>query len=262
MSAQPAIAADWYADPGDPTQLRWWDGAGWTDHVAPAAAPAAVEAEVVAEPVAEPDVAAAPIEPVAPALAIVPDLPEAFVPEMPAAVIATPPVAFPAADAEVAAAPTQLDAFMEDDATRLAEPTKAKRQLNPKLLILVLAAVVVGGGAWWFTHREPTLVEDPAGVTAPATDGAATGALVGGESEPAPTVPTDPAATAADPAAADPAAADPAAAKPAATPGSDAPAAVNDATGNGIAKAAEVAAGMEARTAAALAAGESAEPLS
>lgn len=35
--------ADWHPDPEDPTQLRYWDGAAWTEHVAPnpAAAPAA-----------------------------------------------------------------------------------------------------------------------------------------------------------------------------------------------------------------------------
>lgn len=261
MSAQPAIAADWYSDPGDSTQLRWWDGAGWTEHVAPAAAPAAVEA-VAAEPVAqaveptfEPTFEpASELAPAAPSLAAVPDIStETFAPQEPAALVAGAPVAFPAADAEVAAAPTQLDAFMEDDATRLADTPKGKRQLNPKLLILVLAAVVVGAGAWWFMNREPTLAEDPAGVTAPApAGGAASGALVGGDPA-APTEPADPAA------AAEPAAADPAAADPAATPGSEVPAAVNDATGNGIAKAAEVAAGMEARNAAATAA---AAPLS
>lgn len=34
--------ANWYPDPQQPTQLRYWDGAQWTEHVAPAlqAAPA------------------------------------------------------------------------------------------------------------------------------------------------------------------------------------------------------------------------------
>ncbi|MET0956728.1 MAG: DUF2510 domain-containing protein, partial [Cryobacterium sp.] len=32
-----AAAAGWYADPSDGTQLRWWSGTGWTEHVAPAA---------------------------------------------------------------------------------------------------------------------------------------------------------------------------------------------------------------------------------
>ncbi len=32
--------ADWYPDPEDPTQQRYWDGTQWTEHRAPAAAPA------------------------------------------------------------------------------------------------------------------------------------------------------------------------------------------------------------------------------
>ncbi len=37
-----AAEAGWYPDPmGDATKLRYWDGAAWTDHYAPAQAPAA-----------------------------------------------------------------------------------------------------------------------------------------------------------------------------------------------------------------------------
>ncbi|MCW2950266.1 MAG: hypothetical protein JWN41_1279 [Thermoleophilia bacterium] len=36
MSESAAIAANWYPDPSDGTQLRWWDGAQWTEHTAPA----------------------------------------------------------------------------------------------------------------------------------------------------------------------------------------------------------------------------------
>ena len=31
--------AGWYADPNQPGQQRYWDGAAWTAHIAPAAAP-------------------------------------------------------------------------------------------------------------------------------------------------------------------------------------------------------------------------------
>lgn len=33
------VSAGWHPAPGDPTQLRYWDGAQWTDHFAPAANP-------------------------------------------------------------------------------------------------------------------------------------------------------------------------------------------------------------------------------
>ncbi|WP_122770846.1 DUF2510 domain-containing protein, partial [Pseudomonas viridiflava] len=37
--------AGWYADPGEPGQLRWWDGTDWaTDTVAPAAGEAVAAA--------------------------------------------------------------------------------------------------------------------------------------------------------------------------------------------------------------------------
>jgi hypothetical protein len=28
----PAVAPGWYADPYDPSGIRYWDGAGWTNH--------------------------------------------------------------------------------------------------------------------------------------------------------------------------------------------------------------------------------------
>ncbi|HEY3190033.1 MAG TPA: DUF2510 domain-containing protein, partial [Solirubrobacteraceae bacterium] len=31
----PSAPAGWYADPRQPSQLRYWDGAAWTQHVAP-----------------------------------------------------------------------------------------------------------------------------------------------------------------------------------------------------------------------------------
>ncbi len=32
MPRTAAVAAGWYADPYDPTGLRYWDGAAWTNH--------------------------------------------------------------------------------------------------------------------------------------------------------------------------------------------------------------------------------------
>lgn len=31
----PSPPPGWYVDPGDESQLRWWDGASWTEHVQP-----------------------------------------------------------------------------------------------------------------------------------------------------------------------------------------------------------------------------------
>lgn len=33
METAGAAVAGWYPDPGDPSQLRWWDGAAWSPHV-------------------------------------------------------------------------------------------------------------------------------------------------------------------------------------------------------------------------------------
>ena len=55
--ASTAPPASWYDDPNDPTQLRWWDGSEWTDHVVPreeAEPEPEVMPEVVAEPAVEP----------------------------------------------------------------------------------------------------------------------------------------------------------------------------------------------------------------
>jgi hypothetical protein len=43
--------AAWYPDPHNASQLRYWDGAAWTDHCAPAGSPviaSAVEAQAPA----------------------------------------------------------------------------------------------------------------------------------------------------------------------------------------------------------------------
>ncbi|WP_402374554.1 DUF2510 domain-containing protein [Isoptericola rhizosphaerae] len=45
-----ATPASWYADPSDTTQWRYWDGRGWTHHVAPMSAPPAMPAEWYPDP--------------------------------------------------------------------------------------------------------------------------------------------------------------------------------------------------------------------
>lgn len=54
------IAPGWYPDPAGSGGQRWWDGIGWTEHVAPAAAPAAPVAPAAAVPSAAPIASAGP----------------------------------------------------------------------------------------------------------------------------------------------------------------------------------------------------------
>lgn len=42
MSGAASVPAGWYADPSQPAQQRYWDGAVWTEHTAPSSQPAAV----------------------------------------------------------------------------------------------------------------------------------------------------------------------------------------------------------------------------
>ena len=42
MTTNGLPSAGWYADPQDAAQLRWWDGARWSEHTAPVPQPAAV----------------------------------------------------------------------------------------------------------------------------------------------------------------------------------------------------------------------------
>lgn len=48
--------ADWYDDPSSPNALRYWDGSGWTNHLAPhpqvASVPVPVPPQMAAGPVA------------------------------------------------------------------------------------------------------------------------------------------------------------------------------------------------------------------
>lgn len=81
-----SAAPGWYADPYDSSQLRWWSGQVWTEHVSPAKPPVAPEAAVapgadlapetaVESEVAQPVVAAeaAPVAEAAPAVAAEPE---------------------------------------------------------------------------------------------------------------------------------------------------------------------------------------------
>ncbi|MFC9561707.1 DUF2510 domain-containing protein [Agromyces sp. NPDC056965] len=73
MSDGRAASAGWYPDPSDASAQRWWDGAQWTEHVAPAAPVAPVAQAVpqasVAPVVAPAVVAPAYVPPVTPAYA-------------------------------------------------------------------------------------------------------------------------------------------------------------------------------------------------
>ncbi|RZU66934.1 uncharacterized protein DUF2510 [Microterricola gilva] len=50
MTTNGLPSAGWYADPQDAAQLRWWDGARWSDHTAPVPEPVAPAAPVFAGP--------------------------------------------------------------------------------------------------------------------------------------------------------------------------------------------------------------------
>jgi hypothetical protein len=58
----PGIPAGWYSDPAGFDQLRWWDGAGWTTHLAPRPIP--MPPPVPQAPTFLPPVAQAPMFPV------------------------------------------------------------------------------------------------------------------------------------------------------------------------------------------------------
>lgn len=55
--------AGWYSDPANPVGLRYWDGAAWTQHVAPMPPPSAADAAAVVRP-AVATTAYAPAQPV------------------------------------------------------------------------------------------------------------------------------------------------------------------------------------------------------
>jgi hypothetical protein len=195
MSAQPAVAANWYPDPSDPAQVRWWDGADWTDHVAPAQPVQAVATQdVPAFPTEQAEAESAERH-----LAAVPDavagpaavpVPEAFIP-VPTPAVASEPVA------DSRALPKRSNVSVGD----------------PKRLPLIVAMVAaVTAGAWFLLRGEPavetpevpgsTMVDPAADVPNPAAEPA-----MGADPAAAP----DPTAAPADPAM-DPAAAiDPAA---------------------------------------------------
>ncbi|WP_350347920.1 DUF2510 domain-containing protein [Agromyces sp. G08B096] len=62
------IAAGWYPDPAGSGGQRWWDGTGWTSHVAPPVVAPASAAAAPAAPVAPPAPAAPAAQPYRPEL--------------------------------------------------------------------------------------------------------------------------------------------------------------------------------------------------
>ncbi len=108
-------AAGWYADPADPTLIRWWDGSTWTSHTQPnpavaLAAPPPAGAAMVDAP---PPVAAAAAPPISGAVPLVPSAP--YVP---------PPFADPAPQAPVAPGPRRSGTSLPiSEPVRLVPPT-------------------------------------------------------------------------------------------------------------------------------------------
>lgn len=61
------VDAGWYPDPEQPSLARYWDGAGWTDHLMDPAAQAPVPPAAAVPPPPPPAAAVPPVAPVAPA---------------------------------------------------------------------------------------------------------------------------------------------------------------------------------------------------
>jgi hypothetical protein len=117
IETSPAVAAGWYPDPAGTPQVRWWSGAGWTEHFAP-------QVEVVAEPQVASPAQVAPT-PVAPAPVATP------VAETPA-VPAAPPYRFDASPS----APLRYD-------PSLAKPARGAVSNRSAWLSLGLGALAV-----------------------------------------------------------------------------------------------------------------------
>jgi hypothetical protein len=146
-------AAAWYADPHDPTQIRWWDGNVWSEHVRelpgapavptvpePVAAPVAITPPAAPEPVAAPLAVTAPVapspfadssaaelvaEPVTPAAQPSTPTPMPSAPaEIPRPFAGLPPIS-PAADPRSPIAPSPFGPLASTTAVAPLEPPRA-----------------------------------------------------------------------------------------------------------------------------------------
>lgn len=118
-------AAGWYADPADPSLIRWWDGTTWTSHTQPnpAVALAAPPAGAVMVD-APPPVAAAAAPPISGAVPLVPSAP--YVP---------PPFADPAPEAPVTVVPAAAAPATAALTAPAAEPAPGPRRTGTSLPI-------------------------------------------------------------------------------------------------------------------------------
>lgn len=155
MSEAAAPAATWYDDPHDPSQLRWWDGSQWTEHVAPHPTPVVVE-------------------PVAPALQAVPELPRVVAPAALPAAAPDPSdllASIAEAEARAAAVLASTPRAAQSTATSRARPSGRALSIAGGAVVLVLvlafAALKLVGGSDAATSAS-SATGAQAGAAAPA----------------------------------------------------------------------------------------------